>query len=227
MCLPLYLDKGCDRMARTFRVYNGDTLIKQGTSPLNITGLTPLTTYDLKISAVEDDRESNIVDVPTFTTLGENILRPLKVADFTTIKGATIVDEGNGINLTSTGAERIQLYTAPTANNVLTKPLVTGKTYRLSATIKFDAGYSPSEIPLRSFVLIITGMSPSTRLILTRTPVPVSTTEYLDFSGEVGITGDVSQFTNYYLIMQSDNGTERFTGTIHIKDMQLREIKEV
>lgn len=214
-------------MARTFKVYNGDTVIKQGTSPLTITGLTPLTDYNLKISAVEGGKESNQVEVPTFTTLGENILRPLKVADFTTIRGATLVDDGSAIKLTSAGTERIQVFTPANSNSVITKPLVTGKTYRLSAKIKFDAGYSPSDTPLRSFVLIIVGMSPSTRLILTRTPVPLSTTEYLEFSGEVGITGDVSQFTNYYLIMQSDNGTERFTGTVRIKDMQLREVRGV
>lgn len=55
-------------MARTFKVYNGDAVIKQGASPLAITGLTASTKYDLKISAVEDGKESVKVAVPTFTT---------------------------------------------------------------------------------------------------------------------------------------------------------------
>lgn len=213
-------------MARTFNVYNGDTLIKSGLSPLELQQLEPDTTYDLKISASEFLSESEKVTVPVFKTMPENILRPLTAKDFTIVRGATLSDDGNVLKLTSDGTERIQLYTPPTTNSVLTKPLVKGKTYRISAKIKFDEGYLPVDQPLRSFLLIIVGMSPSTRLILTRTPVPVNTNEYIEFSGEVGITGDTSGFTNYYLIMQSDNGTERFTGTVRIKDMELREVIE-
>lgn len=213
-------------MPRTFNIYDGDNLIKSGLSPLELQQLTPDTNYNLKISASEFMSESEKIAVPTFRTLPENILRPLKASDFTIVRGATLTDDGEAIKLTSDGTERIQCYTPPNSNSVLTKPLVTGKTYRLSGKVKFDEGYSPTEIPLRSFVLVMTGMSPSTRLIVTRTPIPVSTTEYLEFSGEVGITGDTSIFTNYYLIMQSDNGTERFTGTIRVKDFKLIEVKE-
>lgn len=58
-------------MARTFKVYNGEQVIKEGASPLAITGLTASTTYNLKISAVEDGKESEKVAVPEFTTLAE------------------------------------------------------------------------------------------------------------------------------------------------------------
>lgn len=55
-------------MARTFKVYNGTEVIKEGASPLALTGLTASTKYNLKISAVEDGKESDKVDVPEFTT---------------------------------------------------------------------------------------------------------------------------------------------------------------
>lgn len=213
-------------MARTFNIYDGDNLIKSGLSPLELQQLTPDTNYNLKISATEFMTESEKIAVPTFKTLPENILRPIQASDFTTVRGATLEDDGGAIKLTSDGTERIQCYTAPTTNSVLTKPFVTGKTYRLSAKVKFDEGYDPAVLPLRSFVLVITGMSPSTRLVVTRTPIPASTTEYVEFSGELGITGDMSGFTNYYLIMQSDSGTERFTGTLRIKDFKVIEVKE-
>lgn len=58
-------------MARTFKVYNGEEVIKEGASPLTLTGLTPSTKYNLKISAIEDDKESAKVDVPEFTTSAE------------------------------------------------------------------------------------------------------------------------------------------------------------
>lgn len=55
-------------MVRTFKVYNGTEVIKEGASPLALTGLTASTNYNLKISAVEDGKESDKVDVPEFTT---------------------------------------------------------------------------------------------------------------------------------------------------------------
>lgn len=58
-------------MTRTFKVYNGEEVIKEGASPLTITDLTASTKYNLKISAVEDGKESAKVDVPEFTTLAE------------------------------------------------------------------------------------------------------------------------------------------------------------
>lgn len=58
-------------MGRTFKVYNDEEVIKEGASPLAITGLTPSTKYDLKISAVEDGKESEQVAVPSFTTTAE------------------------------------------------------------------------------------------------------------------------------------------------------------
>lgn len=58
-------------MTRTFKVYNGEQVIKEGASPLVITDLTASTQYNLKISAVEDGKESAKVDVPEFTTLAE------------------------------------------------------------------------------------------------------------------------------------------------------------
>lgn len=58
-------------MTRTFKVYNGEQVIKEGASPLVITDLTASTQYNLKISAVEDGKESAKADVPEFTTLAE------------------------------------------------------------------------------------------------------------------------------------------------------------
>lgn len=58
-------------MARIFKVYNGEQVIKQGASPLTITGLTASTKHNLKISAVEDNKESAKVNVPEFTTSAE------------------------------------------------------------------------------------------------------------------------------------------------------------
>lgn len=54
---------------RTYKTYNGTQVIAEGATPLALTGLTPQTKYNLKISAVENGKESEKVDVPEFTTI--------------------------------------------------------------------------------------------------------------------------------------------------------------
>lgn len=62
-------------MARTFNIYEGDNLIKSGLSPLELQQLTQDTTYNLKISANEEGRESDTVPIPQFKTLTTNLLK--------------------------------------------------------------------------------------------------------------------------------------------------------
>ncbi|MBM7631106.1 putative Ig domain-containing protein [Geomicrobium sediminis] len=54
-----------------FKIYQGDTVVVEGESPLEITGIDPNTSIEsgeYKAVRVEDDRESEPVDVPAFTT---------------------------------------------------------------------------------------------------------------------------------------------------------------
>lgn len=55
-------------MARTFRIYDGSDVIKEGASLNVLDGLKPATKYNLSISVVEDGKESAKVAVPEFTT---------------------------------------------------------------------------------------------------------------------------------------------------------------
>lgn len=55
-------------MARTFRIYNGSDMLKEGTSLNVLDDLKPATKYNLSISVVEDGKESAKVAVPEFTT---------------------------------------------------------------------------------------------------------------------------------------------------------------
>lgn len=214
-------------MARTFNVYNGDTLIKSGLSPLELQQLEPDTTYDLKISASEFMSESEKVAVPRFNTLPINHLRKIVASDFTTVNGATLTDDGETLKITSDGTGRMQMVTPTARNNVITTPLVQGKTYKLVADIKVEEGYSGTPIPLNSFKIILSGnTTEANRLILTANPIEISTTEYKKMSGIATISGDISKVNNYYLIIQSDNSAERFTGTLRIKNIQVNEVKE-
>ena len=55
-----------------FRIYQGDSVVVEGESPLSITGIAPNTSVpagEYQAVRVEDDRESERVDIPAFTTL--------------------------------------------------------------------------------------------------------------------------------------------------------------
>lgn len=217
-------------MAREFKLYKGSDFIKQGTSPIQVTGLDTGTIYPegyFKLSAYDTiyENESAKVDVPEFTTLYTNHVRQLQRSDFTTVNGATMTDEQGGIlKITSDGTARIQILTTTSSNTVLTTPLEQGKTYTLSADIKLDEGYSGTPTPLRSFKLILASYATTTnREIVTANPFELSTTEYKKMKGTATIIGDVSQIKNYYFIIQNDSSAERFTGTLRIKNLQVVE----
>lgn len=216
-------------MAREFKLYKGSEFIKQGTSPLQVNGLETGTIYPegyFKLSAYDTiyENESAKVDVPEFTTLYTNHLRTLTPADFTTIKGGTLEQDGQSLKITSDGTARMQMLTTTSSNTALTTPLQQGKTYTLSADIKLDEGYSGTPTPLRSFKLILASYSTTTnREIVTANPFELSTTEYKKMKGTATIIGDVSQIKNYYFIIQVDSGEERFTGTLRLKNLQVVE----
>lgn len=55
-----------------FRIYQGDTVVTEGGSPLEITGVDPNTNIEsgeYKVVRIEGDKESEPVDIPAFTTL--------------------------------------------------------------------------------------------------------------------------------------------------------------
>lgn len=219
-------------MAREFKLYKGSDFIKQGTSPLQVTGLETGTIYPegyFKLSAYDTiyENESAKVDVPTFTTLYTNHLRQLQRSDFTTVNGATMEDEDGGIlKITSDGTARIVINTNASSSsaNVLSTPIQQGKTYTLSADIKLDEGFSGTPSPLNSFKIALSGYSGSgSRLIFTSNPIELSTIYYKKMKGTATISADLSSITNYYLQIQHDSGTERFTGTLRLKNLQVVE----
>lgn len=60
-------------MARTFRIYNGSDMIKEGASLNVLDDLKPATKYNLSISVVEDGKESAKVAIPEFTTKASTV----------------------------------------------------------------------------------------------------------------------------------------------------------
>ncbi len=55
-----------------FKIYKGDNVVVEGESPLTITGINPNTDVakgDYQAARVEEDRESERVDIPAFKTL--------------------------------------------------------------------------------------------------------------------------------------------------------------
>lgn len=87
-------------MARTFRIYNGSDMLKEGASLNVLSSLEPATKYNLSISAVEDGIESAKVDVPEFTTKAATVA----VTGVTISPKTTEVAVGETTRLTATVA---------------------------------------------------------------------------------------------------------------------------
>ena len=61
-------------MPDTFRIYQGENVIAEGASPLEITGVdaeTEAAAGEYQVVRVDDGKESARVDIPVFTTLAE------------------------------------------------------------------------------------------------------------------------------------------------------------
>lgn len=82
-----------------FKIYKGENVIVKGESPLAITGLEPNTAVsagEYEAVRVEDDRESERVDIPAFTTL------PIEVTGVSVDPTSLSLDTGDTGNLTAT-----------------------------------------------------------------------------------------------------------------------------
>lgn len=218
-------------MADKFRIYRNGTVLKEGLSPLVIDNLQRGTIYPegyFTATRVIGKGESLYEPVPMITTAFTNMLKPITVSSFVSVNGATFSDETTGLKIVSDGTGRILSNTNATGN-ILAKPLEQGKTYTLSAKIKVDEGYSwqPSNgRPLSSFKIVLnarTDDNTTTRTIFTANPFLVSTDKWERMEGTATITADPTLWTKYYIVVQFDNATERFTGTIHMKEFQLEE----
>lgn len=130
-------------MSRQFKLYKGSDFIKQGESPLQVTGLETGTIYPegyFQLSAYDTvyENESAKVDVPEFTTTFVNKILPITASKFTgKTAGTTVVDDSEGIKIVSDGTSRIQAYTTVT-QPVTDTMVLEGKTYTFSVKIKLN-----------------------------------------------------------------------------------------
>lgn len=103
-----------------FKIYKGESVVVEGESPLTITGIDPNTEVpkgEYQAVRVEDDKESDRVDIPAFTTLSvvnsrETLVEAINKAgagDTVTIDEGFILDERVSIpySLTIDGGENV------------------------------------------------------------------------------------------------------------------------
>src|SRR5699024_4265879 len=92
-----------------FKIYKGDDVVVEGESPLSITGLDPNTEVEkgeYEVVRVKDDKESDRVDIPAFTTLlvvnsRETLIQAIDEAsegDTITIDGGFTLEKDVAIN---------------------------------------------------------------------------------------------------------------------------------
>ena len=121
-------------MADTFKIYSkdGKTVVASGVSPINITGLTPNTTYaagTYLASRVVDNVESSTVPIPEFKT------QVRAVSGVTVDKPTVSVKVGEGANITvniapadATNKE----FTLEGTDNTIATNTITGTTIRFT-----------------------------------------------------------------------------------------------
>lgn len=86
-------------MVETFRIYKGDSIVKEGPSPLTITGEEAnknVVAGEYKATRVVGDSESSKVDIPSFKTL------PIPVSSVSLDKSTADVAVGGSVKLTPT-----------------------------------------------------------------------------------------------------------------------------
>lgn len=86
-------------MVETFRIYKGDSIVKEGPSPLTITGEEAnksVVAGEYKATRVKKEQESERIPIPAFKTL------PIAVTGVTLDKAAVTVDVGGTTKLTAT-----------------------------------------------------------------------------------------------------------------------------
>ena len=88
-----------------FKIYKGDSVVVEGESPLTITGINPNTDIvagEYQAVRVEDDRESERVDIPAFKTL------PIAVT------GVTLSPKNSSAEAGTAGTRQLTATIAPT-----------------------------------------------------------------------------------------------------------------
>lgn len=128
-------------MADTFKIYKGSQVIAEGESPLQITGVganTEVAAGEYQAVRVEDERESEKVDIPAFSTL------PIEVTGVSLSQQTMTLEVGAEGTLTAT----------------VEPPNATDKTVRYTTSDRDIATVSSS-----GAVRTVTGVGPGTTTI--------------------------------------------------------------
>lgn len=170
----------------SFRIYKGDDVIAEGESPLTITGIAPNTNVavgEYQVVRVEDEKESDRVDILEFKTL------PIAVTGVTlSPKTSTAeADKADGANLTTTVAP------SNATNKAVTyaiTPTTTGLTVSAAGRVEWTEA-----VPAGTYTTTVTttdGARKDTHVLTLTTPVVAVTGVTVapkTISGEEGTAG--------------------------------------
>lgn len=173
-------------MVQTFRVYKGATVVKEGDSPLTITGVAPNTAVasgDYQVTRVVDGNESTKVDIPAFTTL------PIVVT------GVTLAPKTASAVAGTASSSQVTATVAPAnaSNKAVTysvAPATTGLTVSNAGLINWTAA-----VPAGTYTTTVTttdGAKKDTHVLTLTAPVVVVTGVTVapkTVSGEEGTAG--------------------------------------
>lgn len=184
--------------------------------------MTTVSRSEITITNVDDGRTpyfhtayTNSTDFGAYDYSGNpNLMRVIKASDFTVGGDTTVSDVGyNSICLTSQGIDRLSSYTK---NNI--PSLLNGKTYTLSATIKFEEGTTGDINKLRVSYRQANG---GAMLLYARSDGAEVGKEII-IKGTATVNYVITDVTRFYLTIDTDAGT-KINGRVIVSDIKIEE----
>ncbi|WP_180321501.1 putative Ig domain-containing protein [Cytobacillus horneckiae] len=151
-----------------YKIYKGDTVVVEGESPLTIAGINPNTNVasgEYQVVRVEDERESERVDIPSFKTL------PIAVT------GVTLSPKTSNAEAGTAGTRQLSSTIAPSnaTNKAVTyaiAPTTSGLSVNASGLISWA-----ENVPAGTYTTTVTtadGAKKDTHVLTLTEPVPES-----------------------------------------------------
>lgn len=147
-----------------------------------------------------------------------NLMRVIKASDFTVQSDAIVSDVGyNSIRITSQGTDRLSTYTK---NSI--PSLIKGKTYTLSAKVKFEEGTTGD---IESLMISYRKSSGGTILFYANTK-GVEVGKEITIKGTGIVNYEITDLSKFYLSIATTTGTDKISGSVIVSDIKIEEGSE-
>lgn len=158
---------------------------------------------------------SNSIDFGDYDYSGNpNLMRVIKASDFKIESDATVSDvRDNSIRITSQGTNRLSVFTL---NNI--PSLISGKTYTMSITIKFEEGTTGDIDKLRLSYRKVNGGT----MLLSANTKDVEVGKEITIKATGTVNYEITDLAKFYLTIDTEVGA-KINGSVIVSDVKIEE----